>query len=125
MFRRVESDETNPPVYTPRERPLTYRQHACARLLVQGYGTMDIAHHLRVEHHTIARWKRRPAFKIELERLRAMLTASAVTGNAPAAAPPPPPPRPAPAPARMTRAQIEQEDRECEAMIEQMLRGRR
>jgi DNA-binding CsgD family transcriptional regulator len=71
MFHRLESGGTNPPVYTPRQRPLTYRQLACARLVVRGHGTMEIAAHLGVEHHTIARWKRNPSFIPEVERLRA------------------------------------------------------
>lgn len=126
MLPRREKDKTNPPVYRPAERPLTYRQLAGARLIVAGFGTMDIAHHLGVEHHTIARWKRNPRFTIELERLRALCTAAAVTRNAPTAAPrsPAPTPPPRPAPLRMTRQQIEQEDRECEALIEQMLRAK-
>ena len=90
---------------------------------------MDIAHHLGVEHHTIARWKRNAAFQLELSRLRAMCTASAVTPPKRSAPATPPAPAPAPrgappTPARMTRAQIEQEDRECEAMIAQLLAAR-
>lgn len=123
-FHRRENDKTNPPVYRPAERPLTYRQLAGARLIVAGFGTMDIAHHLGVEHHTIARWKRNARFTIEIERLRALCTAAAVTRNAPTATPRPPAPPPRPAPVRMTRQQIEQEDRECEAMIAQMLRAK-
>jgi hypothetical protein len=77
-----------------------------------------------VEHHTIARWKRKAAFKVEVGRLRALCTASAVTHPKPAApaAPPAEPSRSTPAPVRMTPAEIEQEDRECEAMIAQILR---
>jgi hypothetical protein len=119
MFHRHETCKTNPLVYRPKERPLTYRQLACARLMVRGSGSLDIAHHLGVEHHTIARWKRDPAFRIELERLRAQLTAAAVTRTPPAR-----PHQLTPAPVRMTRQQIEQEDRECDAMIAQMLRAK-
>jgi len=127
MFHHTENGGTNPSVYRPRERPLTERQHACARLLVQGCGTLDIAHHLGVEHHTIARWKRNAAFQLELGRLRAMCTASAVTHpkrSAPATPPAPPSRGSAPALVRMTRAEIEQEDRECEAMVARALAAR-
>ena len=121
-----ENGGTNPTAYRPAPRPLSDRQLSAARLLVRGYGSVEIARHLGVNRHTVAVWKRKAAFVIELQRLRAYETASVFAAPARRTAPVPPP-RPAPpqpAPVRMTRQQIEQEDRECEAMIEQMLRAR-
>jgi len=129
MFHQRKNDETNPVPPEP-PRPLTYRQLAAARLMIKGRGTLEIAHHLGVEHHSVARWKRNPLFREELDRLRARFTESALA--AAAARPSAPPPRvasqpiprpPEPAALPMTRAQIAQEDRACEAMIEQLLRA--
>ncbi|MDQ3439809.1 MAG: hypothetical protein M3478_05610 [Planctomycetota bacterium] len=116
---------TNPIAYRPSARPLTDRQLAAARLIVRGYGSVEIAAHLGVNRHTVACWKRHPAFAIELQRLRAYLTAAAVATLAPragAGSVATQPPR-RDAPARMTRAQVAQEDAECEAMIAGMLRS--
>jgi DNA-binding CsgD family transcriptional regulator len=123
MCQGVRSDETNPPVYTPRERPLTHRQLMAARMTVWGMGSVEVARELGVNRHTVAIWKRNPAFKVELGRLHAYATATVFGGSEPRK-PAPAPRRPAPAPVRMTRAQIEQEDRECEAMIADMLRAK-
>jgi DNA-binding CsgD family transcriptional regulator len=117
-----EGDKTNPPVYTPRERPLTERQLMAARMIVYGYGSTEVAHQLGVNRHTVAVWKRNPAFRVELGRLHAYVTATVfarpakMTTTKAAAS--------APARVRMTRAEVAREDAECEAMIAQMLRAK-
>jgi DNA-binding CsgD family transcriptional regulator len=112
--------KTNPP------RPLSYAQHAAIRLMVRGHGSVAIARHLGLNHHTIGRWKRDVTFVAEVERLRAELTTAALAVDARASTPPSPPttnpgrfvPR---APLRSTR----DEDAECEALIARVLgRGR-
>ena len=126
---RTESGETNPSAYRPTARPLNDRQLTAALLMVRGHGSVDIARALGVNRHTVAVWKQNPAFAIEVQRLRAYVTASVVTqppvGATRQTAVPPlrPAPPAAPPPRRMTRREIEREDRECEAMIAQMLGG--
>ena len=61
--------KTNPPS-APSSRPLSYVQLAAVRLIVQGYGSIAIARHLRLNRHTVGRWKRDPRFVAEVERLR-------------------------------------------------------
>ena len=55
-------------------RPLTPRQYTAARLLARGFGSVDVARHLGVNHHTIARWKRQAAFIAQMERFQRDLT---------------------------------------------------
>ena len=119
MFHPDESDKTNP---TPPglARPLTYRQLATARLIVRGRGSLEVARQVGVEHHSVARWKRDPAFRAELERLRSLKTNAAVTTPAP-------PRRAAARPLRQPVAALPpihrtKEDSEHEAMIEAYMR---
>ena len=122
MCHDDENDKTNPSAYNPGPRPLSDRQLAAARLIVRGYGSVEIAAHLGVNRHTVASWKRSPAFVIELQRLRAYLTAAAVAGPIRHSATSASPPRLAPV--RMTRAEVAREDAGCEAMIAQILRAK-
>jgi DNA-binding CsgD family transcriptional regulator len=127
---REESDETNPPASASAPRPLTERQRMAARMIVYGYRSGEIAQQLRVNRHTVAIWKRNPAFRVELNRLHAYATAAVISEVSKKPAPaavaaagarvtPP-----APARRRMTRAEIEQEDRECEALVAQLLQAK-
>ena len=122
MCRVDENGKTNPSAYNPPPRPLSDRQLTAARLIVRGYGSVEIAAHLGVNRHTVASWKRNPAFVIELQRLRAYLTAAAVAGPVRQSAPSASPRRPTPV--RMMRAEVAREDAECEAMIAQILRAK-
>ena len=92
-----------------------------ARMIVYGYGSTDVAHQLGVNRHTVAVWKRNPAFRVELGRLHAYVTATVFARPAKMTAR-----TAATAPARvpMTRAEVAREDAECEAMIAQMLRAK-
>ena len=47
-----------------------------ARMIVYGYRSGEIAQQLRVNRHTVAIWKRNPAFRVELNRLHAYATAA-------------------------------------------------
>ena len=91
-----------------------------ARMIVYGYRSTEVAHQLGVNRHTVAVWKRNPAFRVELGRLHAYVTAKVfarpAAGTATRTA------TVAPARVRMTRAEVAREDAECEAMIAQMLR---
>jgi len=126
--RDERNDKTNPFSAPRPPRPLNDRQLVAARWMVAGYGSVEIAYHLRVNRHTVAEWKRQPAFAAELQRLRDYCAAALVARPAPPAPRLPSAPTeraPATPPARrMTRAEIEQEDRECEAMIARSLQAR-
>ena len=112
--------KTNPP------RPLSYAQHAAIRLMVRGHGSVAIARHLGLNHHTIGRWKRDVQFTAEAERLRAELTTAALgSGPRPLTRPHPPTAntvRPAP---RGTARSTRDDDAECEALIARVLSGGR
>jgi hypothetical protein len=71
---------TNPLAARPRR--LSYGQHAAARLIVQGHGSLAVARELGVNHHTIGRWKRDPRFVAEVERLRQSATEIVVARTA-------------------------------------------
>jgi hypothetical protein len=119
MFHQRENVETN-----PIPRPLTYRQLAAARLIVRGRGSLEVARQVGVEHHSVARWKRDPAFRAELERLRSLKTNSAVARSLPARRPSPPQPTAARvAPARAASLRLTKEDLEHEAMIDAYMRA--
>lgn len=125
MCHPHEKSKTNP-IPNPPTDALSYRQLTAARLIVRGRGSVEVAKHLGINRHTVAIWKRDPAFRAEVERLRERLTDSAVA------------PRPAArkvAPAPMTRAMptrplpsranplgLTKEDLEHEAMIEAYMR---
>jgi hypothetical protein len=102
-----------------RPRPLSLRQHAAARALAAGYGSVAIAHHLGINHHTIGRWKRQPQFMAEVHRLREAMTAALIAPHArPPRPAPPPATSPPPAPRRLSPADA---DRQTEAMIDRLL----
>jgi hypothetical protein len=81
---------------TGARRPLSLRQHAAARFLARGYGSVQIARHLGINRHTIGRWKRDPRFAGEVERLRRELTAAMLSPHARARARAAPSPSPSP-----------------------------
>jgi hypothetical protein len=58
------------------DEPLTDSQFAAVRLTVRGLGSVKVARHLGLNHHTIARWKRDPRFAAEVDQLRARATAA-------------------------------------------------
>jgi hypothetical protein len=64
---QTEKSKSNPMEHSGTS--LTSRQHAALRLLVRGHGIERVARYVGVERHTIARWKRNPAFAAELDRL--------------------------------------------------------
>ena len=72
------SCKTNPPpssiIHPPsssskRLRPLTPNQLRAARLLVAGQSTVAVAATLAIDRHTLATWKKKPLFQLELRRL--------------------------------------------------------
>lgn len=69
-------------------RRLSLRQLAAARLLVCGYGSLEVARRLGVNHHTIGRWKRDTRFAAEIERLRRAITEALASPHGKAAPPP-------------------------------------
>jgi Homeodomain-like domain len=69
-FIPPKSDETNPPMGAAPRRRLTYTQLAGARLLAQGVRPKQVAKQLRVDPHTVSRWKHDPCFVAEIERVR-------------------------------------------------------
>jgi hypothetical protein len=75
---QTEFHKTNPTAHSGARRLLSVRQFAALRLLARGHGSQRVADHLGVNRHTIARWKREPAFAAELERRVATLTESAL-----------------------------------------------
>jgi hypothetical protein len=75
---QTEFHKTNPTAHSGARRLLSVRQLAALRLLARGHGSQRVADHLGVNRHTIARWKREPAFAAELERSVAALTESAL-----------------------------------------------
>lgn len=86
--RAVPGDEkcrTNPPM-----KPLSDAQWAAIHMTVAGMGSKAVARRLRMNHHTIGRWKRDPRFTDEVLRLRqraaelAVAHAAAVVGAPPA-----------------------------------------
>src|SRR5262249_471198 len=58
---------------TPPAKPLTPRQLAAARLVCQGFRTIQVARQLTTTVQTINRWRRMPAFAHELRRLHELL----------------------------------------------------
>ena len=56
--------------------PLTDRQRAVARMLALGFGSSDIAAVLKINRHTVGRWKRDPRMRAEIDRLHAMVERS-------------------------------------------------
>ena len=68
--RTGKSDETNPP-----RSELTPRQAAAARLIVLGRTGREVARELKVEEHTITRWRRMPGFAAEIARQERMVLA--------------------------------------------------
>jgi hypothetical protein len=108
---------------------LSYRQLTAARLIVRGRGSVEVANHLGVNRHTVAIWKRNPAFRAEVERLRERLTASAVTPRprarkvAPPSVPRAHPAAPRAIPSRANPLGLTKEDLEHEAMIQAYMRA--
>ena len=51
------------------DRPLTPKQLRAARLLVAGQSTVAVAATLAIDRHTLATWKKKPLFQLELRRL--------------------------------------------------------
>jgi hypothetical protein len=74
----IEICNSNPTAHSGARQPLSPRKLAALRLLARGHGSQRVADHLGVNRHTIARWKREPAFAAELERRVAALTESAL-----------------------------------------------
>ena len=128
MCHLHEKSKTNPISGTTMDE-LSYRQLTAARLIVRGRGSVEVANHLGVNRHTVAIWKRNPAFRAEVERLRERLTASAVTPRPPARkVAPPSVPRAHPAapraiPSRANPLGLTKEDLEHEAMIQAYMRA--
>jgi cephalosporin hydroxylase len=67
---------SNPPAHCGASG-LSDRQLAAARFVARGRGSVEIAQRLHVNRHTVARWRRRPAFIAEVERLRSRITRAA------------------------------------------------
>jgi hypothetical protein len=57
------------PAVRPSRRPLTPNHLRAARLLVAGQTTTAVAVSLGIDRHTLARWKRLPAFQREIRAL--------------------------------------------------------
>jgi len=74
MSHEKKSRVENEPTADRPPRPLAPRQLIAARLLARGFGSVDVARHLGVDHHTIARWKRQPVFIAAIERFQHDLT---------------------------------------------------
>jgi DNA-binding CsgD family transcriptional regulator len=51
------------------DRPLTAVQLRAARLFVAGHSTNAVAGALAIDRHTLATWKKKPLFQLELRRL--------------------------------------------------------
>jgi hypothetical protein len=66
------ADASSPP------KPLSFRQRSAARLMALGHRSVDIARHLDLNRHTIARWKRDPRFVAEVGQMLAHLDAAMV-----------------------------------------------
>jgi hypothetical protein len=93
---------------------------------MQGYGTVAIARQLGLNRHTIARWKRDPRFIAEVEALRQRATELAlankkVARNAPRRLPPAAMTMTDNASSAARRRSEAEDDRECEAMIADLL----
>lgn len=86
----LENDKTNP---TPPPKPLTHRQLAAVRLIVQGVSTPAITRHLEISRHSLIRWKRLPAFAAAVRAMTDRATQFAVTAGARSQRPPAPPRR--------------------------------
>ncbi len=120
---RVENqiDKTNPPMGPENagpERLLSYPQLAAARLIVGGLRAASVARQMGLDPHTVGRWKRLPAFAVELERLRASVDASVGQTLKPKREPPPVAKRPG----RERPKVREMDDREFDEMYEKVMR---
>jgi len=66
---KPKSHSDTPPAPHSSFPPLPPRQLLAARLLLQGHTAKAVAAHLHVNPHTIAEWKKRPAFQQEISSL--------------------------------------------------------
>jgi len=78
--------KTNPaPPSRRTQRPLTPNQLRAAHLLVAGHSTTAIAATLSIDRHTLATWKAKPLFQLELRRILQsdpLITVTAGASNA-------------------------------------------